>query len=393
MTFLLNLMLFSAIFIGSASESGAQEPKQDILVAFEMKGGFLSFDVGVLEQLYPRLAPEKIGTTIFTGSSSGSVLTAYFACNGLNPESIRVARTLITAFTPEMLGETDTTKIVRILTGLNVDKDIRQLDSFLLGITKNGTCLPTTPFAIISSNDEILSDTKPGTFHPANTKRLNFDTLDVFEIASGLRLGKACTYFTNTAGAQYLSRVPAQRRLCDIRLVTTPADLLMAIRASVAEPTYYAPVAESDPSKFLEIAPPVNRRYRGGMIMQAAVQDFKIASPDLLTIGIGGTYHPRALNRFLKNLYLMDVNQRLLEMNWWYDVKFEGTRVGFDSFDRSTVKASELMAFGRATVAACIDTDSCNGTVNLKPEAASKALDGSDLTPLTHRGIKAILHN
>lgn len=64
-----------------------ENEKKAVLVAFEFKGSPLSFDVGVWEQFYSRLDPEKIGTTIFSGSSSRSVLTVYFACNGLSAET------------------------------------------------------------------------------------------------------------------------------------------------------------------------------------------------------------------------------------------------------------------------------------------------------------------
>ena len=385
------IIALAAVLALPAKGLFAQDAKQDILVAFEMKGSLLSFDVGVLDQLYPKLDPEKIGTTFFTGSSSGSVLTAYFACHGLSAQSVEAATREITTFNPALLGEDDNAKIIKMFAGINVEKDIRVLDSFLLKITNNGTCVPTAhPFAIIASNDEVVRDTIPGTLRPANSKRLNFDTLDVFDIATGNRLGKACTYFTNEAGAAYLQKVPEERRLCDIRLVKTAADLMFAVRASVSEPTYFPAIAEPNPSAFLDIPPPASRRYQGGLVMQAVVQDFKLADPELLTIGIGGNFAPRIVNRFLKNIFLIDVNRRLLELNWWYDVKIEGSREGFDAFKRSTVNPRDLMEFGRKTVKACVDADSCNGRVLLKPEAASKSLDGTDMTPFTHRGLKSI---
>ena len=81
------LLIAFAIVASTMSASFGAE-KKDLIVAFEFKGSLLSFDVGVWESLYQHLDADKIGTTIFSGSSSGSVLTAFFACNGLSADTI-----------------------------------------------------------------------------------------------------------------------------------------------------------------------------------------------------------------------------------------------------------------------------------------------------------------
>jgi hypothetical protein len=385
------LLLVVTGLLSTTSSGLYASEKKDILVAFEFKGSLLSFDVGVWESLYQHLDANKIGTTIFSGSSSGSVLTAFFACNGLSAETIGRAKQLLPTFDPAIIAEDDPVKLIKIFSGQNVAQDVSALDKSMMAATNNGTCTPTHPFAIAASNNEVLRDTKPGTYRPANSKTLNWDNLDVFSKASGERLGKACTYFTNEAGAAYLLKVPAERRLCDIRMVKTPADLILAVRASVAEPTYFYPVKEPNPEAFVGIPAPANREYQGGVIMQAIVQDFKLADPEILTIASGGLYFVPMLNRFLKNTFLIDVNRRMLELNWWYDFKVEGSMDDFRKVPRRSAPVDTLIALGRKTFEDCFSNNKCHARVALKPGKGAQGLDGTDLTPYTHRGISSIL--
>lgn len=383
-------LLITFAGICSASQANASE-KRDILVAFEFKGSLLSFDVGVWEELYKHLDSEKIGTTIFSGSSSGSVLTAYFACNGLSAETIKSAKNLLPTFDPGIIAEDDPVKLIKIFSGQNVAQNVTALDKSLFAATNNATCVPKHPFAIAAINNEILRDTLPGSYKPANSKTLNWETLDVHRKDTGERLGKACTYFTNEIGAEYLLKVPADRRQCDIRLVKTPEDLLLAVRASVAEPTYFYPIKEPNPQAFVGIEPPANREYQGGVVMQAVVQDFKLADPNILSIGSGGLYFIPMLNRYLQNTFLINVNKRMMELNWWYDMKIEGSMVEFNKIPRRTAPVDTLTALGAKTFTECFSQNKCHARVALKPVTGSIGLDGSDLTPFTHRGIDPIL--
>ena len=190
-----------------------------------------------------------------------------------------------------------------------------------------------------------------------------------------------------------MTKVPAERRLCDIRLVKTPDDLFLAVQASIAEPTYFYPVKEPNPNAFFGISPPVNREYQGGMVMQAVVQDFKLADPELITIGSGGLYFVPMLNRYVQNTFLININKRMLELNWWYDFKIEGSMVEFNKIPRRTAPVDTLLALGRKTFEDCFAGSKCNGRVLLKPSKGSIGLDGTDLTPFTHRGIDSILRH
>jgi hypothetical protein len=339
----------------------------------------------------PHLDSDKIGTTIFSGSSSGAVLTAFFACNGLSPASIQKAEQMLPAFNPKVVGEDDPTKIVKVLTGLDPAKDVRVLDNVLALATSNGTCVPAHPFAIVASNDEILRDTVPGTMRPALTKSLNFATMDVIDNATQRILGKGCTYFTNASGAAYLTKVPAERRLCDIRLVETGQDLLLAVRASVAEPTYFKAVVEPNPGAFIEREPPVGRRYQGGQPLPAIIQDFKIADPELISISGGGNFFPRFLNRWLSNMYLQDQNRRIVETNWWFDFKVDAGHDQWAGITRSTANSAQLIKLGRDTFATCFKAKTCLPKLVMPPSGGTTGLDGAELGPYTKRGLDAIL--
>jgi len=381
----------AAVSAGSSASSASFRERHDLLVAFEFKGSMLGYDVGMLSGLYPHLDPDAIGETIFTGASSGAVLTAFFACNGLSKETIAQAENLLPAFDPKIIGEDDPLKIAKVLTGVDPSQDVRVLDNVLTFATNRGTCVPKHPFAIVASNDEILRDTLPGTKRPALTKTLNFANMDVIENATQKNLGKGCTYFTNAAGAAYLTKVPAERRMCDIRLVEDAKDLLLAIHASVAEPTYFKAVEEPNPAAFIEREPPSGRRYQGGMPLPAVVQDFKLASPELVSLAAGGNYFPRALNRWLGNMYLVDINRRAVETNWWYDFKVDASHDHWSSINRSNSNAAQLIKLGRDTFEACFKSNSCAPKLALEPSGGTAGLDGASLAPYTKRGLGMVL--
>jgi hypothetical protein len=66
-----------------------------------------------------------------------------------------------------------------------------------------------------------------------------------------------------------LTKVPIERRLCDLRLVEKPEDLALTIQASAAEPTYFPAVKETDPVAFIDVHSPAARTYQGGLVLQA----------------------------------------------------------------------------------------------------------------------------
>src|SRR5205823_3681409 len=106
-------------------------------------------------------------------------------------------------------------------------------------------------------------------------------------------IGKAVTYFVDQSMYDLLSRIPAEERNGDLRLVKTPADLALAILASVSEPSYFDPVTETNPSKLLvgtepgDLGPTVTRSYCGGMFMAMPVQDIRRMVPGLRVMGTG----------------------------------------------------------------------------------------------------------
>jgi hypothetical protein len=122
-------------------------------------------------------------------------------------------------------------------------------------------------------------------------------------------IGKACTYFVDESMGELLAEIPYSERLCDIRVMKTPYDRLLAIRASSAEPTYFGTVAEPSPSalelgagpdwvakaRSVPVGTPVdetfpgtrNRMYWGGFVMPLVAQDIRRALPSLRVLATG----------------------------------------------------------------------------------------------------------
>ncbi len=102
---------------------------------------------------------------------------------------MRKAKSVIMSFDPKILNENVPTKNVKIAARLNVEGDISVIDHMIDNVTNGRTSVPEYPFAIAASKNEILRDTVAGTMRPANTRRLDFETMYVYVKANGEQLG------------------------------------------------------------------------------------------------------------------------------------------------------------------------------------------------------------
>ncbi len=92
-------------------------------------------------------------------------------------------------------------------------------------------------------------------FYRRRPERFAADHPDL-KLGADRRIGKAVTFFVERSLFDLLPAIPPEQRTADLRLMTTAEDVALAILASVSEPTYFDPVAETQPSKLLAGAVP-----------------------------------------------------------------------------------------------------------------------------------------
>jgi hypothetical protein len=261
-----------------------------VLITYQGMGTAVSLAVGVTFAAYESYEEVRQNKVVLSASSGGAVMAAWLSCHGLNKESIRKARQLILEFPAEFVNEKPKEKSFRIgayqaarLPWLAPEADN---DKIVEVVNNLFNCVPRLPLVIVASNvenvemrdwrryvrkprklnleglsqDEAFEKIYPpyprvrrgeimqpgqlkGQVLPrAGTRRVNHLTGTVFD-AEGT-IGKMCTYFATPALFDYLSALPAEERICDVRRIETSRELRHAVMASVSEPTYYHPWPE-----------------------------------------------------------------------------------------------------------------------------------------------------
>ncbi len=193
-------------------------------------------------------------------------------------------------------------------------------------------------------------------------------------------VGKACTYFVDESMAEILNRIPYQERLCDIRVMVTPYDRLLAIRASAAEPSYFQVVPEPTPAhldlgtgpgglSMAALAPlgsPVDetvpasreRLYWGGFVMPLVAQDIRRSLPSIRVVATGfNRLDMTQEGKIISALSLMRSDQISRRTEYWSDftIKFdEATHKKIRS--RGMTRTEEFQTGYRETKA-CMDAE------------------------------------
>jgi hypothetical protein len=197
------------------------------------------------------------------------------------------------------------------------------------------------------------------------------------------RIGKAVTFFVDQSLYDVLRQIPAHERVADLRLVTTPADLALAIMASVSEPTYFDPVPDPEPGKVLALDRPGDlgnirqRIYYGGYIMHMPAQDVRRMLPGIRVMGTGFRHFSSLPRRMMREWLLADVEPIAELSEWWADLETLPTIEFERHMAAKDLPAEQEFEFGRRIAADCLDRDQGLPMFVLRPRycyPADKAL-------------------
>ena len=366
---------------------------KELLLSFQGKGSSMSYDAGVLKHafdLLPALAERRV---IVAGNSSGSIFAIYFSCYGFTRTSVDYAAYRIQHADVSAIrsNEKVQSKAVRLVTNRPTEVSplgLKEYIAFALGVEdwKDATDLdeiarrsrlkPVYPVVIVAANKEVLDNRAEGNvlsskdfkeFDPANfavswqrdvfefyrrrPDRFAQDNPDL-RLGDDPYIGKACTCFVDRTMFEALRQIPDEERLCDLRLMTNAADMALAIRASVAEPTYYPPAPETDYSKLYMGGEPgttgrtKRRSYVGGFIMPLVAHDTRRILPALRVMGTGVGRVPLMGRQLVKSWYLIDLQNTTDQCAWWTDLEIAITPETQDKIANRSLSQREEFARG-----------------------------------------------
>jgi len=383
-----------------AAEEPATDPtsdmaRQQLLFCFQGKGSFLSYDGGVAAEAYGRIAALREGNVILAGNSSGAILAAYFACQGFSDDSLKVAEQQLLQSDDSAIRKMEAPgdkalKLMRkeatelshdvlnhyIAFALGVSEDRAQT---LKEIVRQSRAQIRHPLLLVACNREVLQNCPPddmlkalnyrefdpNTFsvswkpevyqyyqkHPDRFARDNPD----LQLGPTPYIGKAVTFFVDRSLYELLRQIPEDERMADLRLMENPADIAQGILASVSEPTYFRPIAEPHPEKLLcgdtpgKLGNVKRRSYCGGYLVSMPAQDVRRMLPALRVMGTGWTQPPVAARRYLKTMYLVDM-ESVAHLNcFWCDMELSPSEEIHQAMIAKNLSSSDEFEAGRAT--------------------------------------------
>jgi hypothetical protein len=333
-------------------------------VMFEAKGDVFGIDIGIARALMENINPAAIDTMMYMGSSSGSLGAAYFACNGLSPESVEAMVAFLGTIREKIIPDPDFRDALDIVGGVHEEKPLTATDPLVTFVTNGRTCVPRYPFLLVAGNKEIVDD-RDGILGNTLGKTMNAATFDVWSDDNQF-LGKACTYFVNEPAARILERVSPVERLCDIRPVASPADLVLAIRASIAEPTYFQPVPEPSPNliryALQGAGHQTQRLYYGGFINTAPSQDIKRGAPEMRIFSTGRNPFGLPEQGYMSVSFNVNLNDVLSAGHWWTDSTVDLPEADWKWARGETITMSSQVTRGYQIASACLKKDSCRAS-------------------------------
>jgi hypothetical protein len=365
-------------FVASAQVSHPTTPTSDapkLALVFEGKGTLLGWDLGVLKAVMERRPDFDDSQVVLAGNSSGSIHTAFFACHGLSPASFAEAEDLLLNFDRRLVNDSENVrKFMRIALGLETEYPHSNMDAVIARITDNGACVPRVPMVIAALNAEVLDNGVPRRlllgdrmFRGQDVKRMDYRDYSVY--LQGRYLGRACTYFVDRTMFDRLARMPADERLCELRLVENAADMKVAILASISEPTYFPQLSEPEPSKLYGTTPQLaaRRRYGGGLVLPAVTQDLRRVFPSLHVLGTGRNYPAPLLVSFAQARYLVDVDYSMRLGKWWHDMEVEPGEQTWCAMVRGDFTTQQEYDLGYRQALYCFAYDICRPTGTIQP--------------------------
>lgn len=375
------LMLAAAIFLVDSSKGFSQNShhssstdlearlaSMELLFCFQGKGSCLPYDGGVLHEAYARIPAMRQGHTIVAGNSSGAIPAAFFCCFGMNDATVRIAENELKNGNRDAVRnmENVNNKISKLARGKSTEiphTDLREYIAFALGvqqwqdaqtieeIVRRSSAKPNFPCLIVACNKEVLEDRHPESkSSPGRLKEIDLSNMqvswkpEVFEyyqnhpdrfrrehpeliLGPDRRIGRAVTFFVDQSMFDLMSRIPANQRIADLRLMTDASDVALAILASTSEPTYFEPVIDPHPEKVLaedhhNVLESVRHRiYYGGYIISMPAQDVRRMLPGIHVVGTGWRHNPLVARTLLKNMLLADCEEIAFLSEWWADLE------------------------------------------------------------------------
>lgn len=315
-----------------------------LIYAFQGKGTSLTWDIGVTKAAYERIPSLRgeanaqsmnAGDILVTGNSSGSVMAAWFSCRGFTADSIKAGESIMGGFPASLVKEDAAAKFREVLGAINSGQEfgspISDISPLIDAVTGNGTCIPRLPTVIVASNQDI-NDNRRWMFAEGQRSR-SFDITDFsysqrtsnFSMEKQ-KVGKICTYFADPVMFRYLTeKMTQEERLCDVRVMENAEDMKTAVLASIAEPTYFVPVAENAESKLVRFdapgIPKAPRTYNGGFSMPGIVQDMKRLFPAARALGTGRWSYNQAEVAVMYSWYDINLNNLQEQSRWWMDLE------------------------------------------------------------------------
>jgi hypothetical protein len=367
----LSVFSWSAVLAAETLNSPSAS-ELDLMIVFQGKGASLAYDGGVLKEAVARIPSLRGNRSIVSGNSSGSILSVYLSCFGFSDTSLAKCydnllhgdRTVIrkmqnAAFTAVKslagkrteLDHIEMKAFVAFALGVDQHERFRTLEE----VANQSTAKPNYPMLIVSGNREVLEDRGQGdllaarsykVFNPRNWS-VSWEP-EVYEyykshpdifvkenpdlvLGDSPYIGKALTYFVNRPMYDLLQHIPFDERTGDLRLVENPRDLLVAIMASVSEPTYFDPYVEPHPEKILsngtpgELGTSRQRSYCGGAFSNLPAQDVRRSLPNIRVLGTGYATVPYAARELIKARYLVDIDLTSRLSGWWCDMELQQT--------------------------------------------------------------------
>jgi len=387
----------------------------ELLLCFQGKGSCLPYDAGVLREAWARLPPLRAGRVIVAGNSGGSIPAGYFACHGWTAATVRHCEERLMEGNRDAVRNMEdvSNKFAKLARGQGTEiehADLIEFIAFALGVSRwqdtrdiativrRSTVRPVHPCLIVACNKEVLEDVHPeDRFAAGRLKEIDLATMQVSwkpEVHAWYRrhpdrfrrehpdlvlredrvIGRAVTFFVDQSMHDLLARIPAAERIADLRLMTTAADVALAILASASEPTYFPVVVDPEHGKIRAADGPlgslVRRRvYYGGYIISLPGQDVRRMLPGIRVLGTGWRHNPLVARRLLADWLLADCEEVAQRAEWWADMEINPDREFESHIEVRTLTGKEEARFGarraREFFEAARDGSAADGGVGL----------------------------